>query len=654
MTSSWIRAQRFVALFFLALGIAAVAIGPFTQAQSSTATLPDDSQAAIVAEMQDAAGTGDTSAAIVVLSSPTGERLDIKDVQAAAKGLGGPAIPNPDGTAALVPTSVTATNNTENSDAIEKLRADAAKAAESVGATAQVTGPAAIKADLAGVFAGANFLLLGVTALIVAVLLIITYRSPILWLLPLLVIGVADRVAATVFTWVLGALGMQWNESTSGILSVLVFGAGTNYALLLISRYRDELGSHEDRYAAMGAAWLPTLKAVTASAATVIVGVLCLVLSAIPTTRALGVASALGIVVAWTFALFVLPGLLAWCGRWVFWPKKPKLGDVPQHAFWDRVGAVVDKQPAKVAAASLAALAVCCVGYFQQSTGLGQADQFIDTPESIAASDTIAETFPEQTATPPIVATKNVQQTQATLKDLGASARPLGDPVSFQTVNDSAPADYTLLQISGADTQALRAVLPGAFVGGPDANLIDEEDYSAADRTLIFPLVLALVFVMLMVLLRSLLAPLIMVGSVLLTNVAALGLGWWVSHFVFGFEHFASSTPLFSFVFLVALGIDYTIFLVTHAREDAAAVGTRRGILTALSSTGGVITSAGILLAAVFAALGVLPLVALAQIGITIFLGVLLDTLLVRTILVPAIVQLVGEKFWWPATVRKQ
>lgn len=210
--------------------------------------------------------------------------------------------------------------------------------------------------------------------------------------------------------------------------------------------------------------------------------------------------------------------------------------------------------------------------------------------------------------------------------------------------------------MSGATTPELRAILDGtgAFVGGGDAELYDTETAAADDRRVVFPLVLGLIFVALLFLLRSVVAPLVMTGSVLLTNVAALGAGWWVSHHLFGFDRFDSSTPLYAFVFLVALGIDYSIFLVTRAREDANTVGTRNGILSALCSTGGVITSAGILLAAVFAALGVLPLVALAQIGIVICIGVLLDTLIVRSLVVPAVVQLCGKKFWWPSRPHRQ
>lgn len=634
MTASRMKSARWLALLLLILGIGAMSLGGVEQPNAGTHSLPSDAEstrvANIQAEVQEASGAGESQAAIVFFSGDVRTHMD--ELQKLASDLG-PVIPNEAGDGAIVPYNVESTSSSQNATEVEDLRARLTDGAPE-GVTVQVTGPAAIRADLASVFEGANFLLLGVTAAIVALLLIATYRSPILWILPLLVIGIADRVAATVFTYVLDATGLSWNESTSGILSVLVFGAGTNYALLLISRYRDELTRHEDRFAAMAAAWLPTLKAVTASATTVILGVLCLLLSSVPNTRGLGLASATGIIIAWLFALFVLPGVLVTFGRWVFWPRRPEVGTEPNHKLWDRVGDLVGARPKLVTAVSLLLLAVCASGYFHISTGLTQSDQFLDTPESISAGTELEEKFPEQSATPTIIATRDADAVRQALPD----ARETG-----------AANGWTLFQ-SSADFSQLRGQLPGeTYVGGSDAQLADEESAAADDRRTIFPLVLALVCGALILMLRSLLAPLIMVASVLLTNVAALGLGWWVSHYIFGFDRFASTTPLFAFVFLVALGIDYTIFLITRAREDARSVGTRRGVLTALSATGGVITSAGILLAAVFAALGVLPLVVLAQLGITVFIGVLLDTLIVRTVLVPALVQLLGEKFWWPA-----
>ncbi|AGF72733.1 MMPL family transporter [Corynebacterium halotolerans] len=633
------RAFRWLALVLLALGIGVMALGSAEQPASPTGMLPDGAESTRVAELQ-AQQPGDEGGTAIVLFS-SDDPLDLAVLGQRAGSLGGPLIPNEDGTGALVPVDVSSNGLSDNAERVQELR-DQASSDLPEGVTAQVTGPAAIDADLSGVFEGANFLLLGVTALIVAVLLIVTYRSPILWIIPLLVIGVADRVAATAFTWVLDAFGVVWNESTTGILSVLVFGAGTNYALLLISRYRDELHRHENRFEAMATAWGPTARTVLASAVTVVIGVACLLLSATPSTRGLGLASAVGIAIAFIFGVFVLPGVLLFFGRWIFWPVRPKVGEEPDHRVWDRISGFVRRRPVPLMIVSLVVLGISCLGALQVSTGISQSEQFIDTPESIAASEELSEKFPGQDATPAIVVTTQPEEATAILEGEGATVQ-----------EDEPVGEQAFLQVSGPDTAELRELLAetDALVGGQDAQLYDTEEYAGQDRILIFPLVLALVFVALIFLLRSLLAPAIMVASVLLTNVAALGLGWWISSGLFGFDNFDSTTPLYAFVFLVALGIDYTIFLVTRAREEAGVHGTKEGILRSLSATGGVITSAGILLAAVFAALGVLPLVVLAQVGIVIFIGVLLDTLIVRTILVPSLVQLLGEKFWWPAKV---
>ena len=636
------RAFRWLALLLIALAGVAMSFGPADAPSDPTTMAPDDVDSTQVARILQERPGDNGGAALVLFSSD--DPLDLAALGPRAADLGGPLIPNGDMTAALVPVEVFSESLTENSEKITELR-ERASANLPAGVTAQVTGPAAIEGDLAGVFAGANVLLLAVTGVIVAVLLIVTYRSPLLWILPLLVIGLADRVAATGYTWALDALGAAWNESTAGILSVLVFGAGTNYALLLISRYRDELHRTEDRFAAMATAWGPTVKTIFASATTVILGVACLLLSAVPTTRGLGLASMFGIAVAFLFAVFVLPGVLLLFGRWIFWPRIPRVGDEVDHRFWDRIGGVVRARPALVTVVSLLLLGAAALGALQIRTGLTQAEQFLDTPESITAATVLEEKFPDQQATPAIIATQEPERVTAALEEAGNNVTP-----------QEPAGQWDILQVSGGSTEELRATLEGtdALVGGQEAELHDTEQSAAADRTLIFPVILLVLLVALMVLLRSVMAPVIMTATVLLTNIAALGLGWWISTDVLGFSSFDALTPLYSFVFLVALGIDYSIFLITRAREEARTHGTKEGVLRSLSATGGVITSAGILLAAVFAALGVLPLVVLAQVGIVIFIGVLLDTLVVRTILIPALVQLLDEKFWWPGGVKRR
>lgn len=638
--------SRWLALVLLLAGIALISMGPTAVPSSTFGNLPEGSDSrTVAAAVRDLDAEQSDNTAIAVLSST--QRINFEALQPLASSIGGRAIPSSDGKAAIINTTIEGGTSTEVAEQITAIRAQLNENAPA-NTDVEVTGPAAIQADLANVFDGANFLLLGVTALIIAVLLIIIYRSPFLWLIPLGVIAVADRLAATVFTWPLSAAGMSWDESTAGILSVLVFGAGTNYALLLISRYRDELRDDADRFNAMAKAWKPTAKACTASAATVALGVLCLLLSATPNTRGLGVASIIGVSIALLFALFALPGALLTFGRWIFWPKTPKVGSASQHKVWDSIGAVVTSHKLALIVASLVILGVACIGSLNMRIGLEQAEQFVDTPESIAATDTLAQHFPDQAATPATVLIEDPAQLDATttaLENAGAAVRPGPDEGSIAVV-----------YASGLDTEELRSVahdeaLP-VLIGGPDAELHDQSAFAAQDRKTIFPAVLGIVLLALMLLLRSVMAPLIMVSTVLLTNVAAMGLGWWLFQHVVGFGALAEFTPLYAFVFLVALGVDYNIFLVTRAKEEAErhpGAGMERQVRTALSATGGVITSAGILLAAVFAALGVLPLVALAQIGVVIFLGVLLDTLIVRSALLPAVMMRLGTHFWWPA-----
>lgn len=677
------KLSRWVTLALILLAGALIGMGPMAQPKDQTATLPDGAESTVVAQLQQRSEDPAADSALVLFTAPDG--ADSPQAKAVgqnlgmlrdkAKQLGGPLIPNDQGTAALSFINITSDSSTQNAKKVTELRQKANEGLPE-GIVAKVTGPAAVQADLANVFKNANFLLLSVTAIIVAVLLIITYRSPVLWLIPLLVIAVADRLAAVLFTCVLSTVDVPWNESTSGILSVLVFGAGTNYALLLISRYRDELHEHESRFAAMAAAWWPTVKTITASASTVVLGVACLLLSAVPTTRGLGLAAVVGVLVALFFGAFVLPGAMVLFGRWIFWPRRPQVGTAVEHKFWDRVGGFVKAKPLPITIVSLLVLGLACIGATQMRTGLNQSDQFIDTPESIATAPLLEQAFPDQDATPATVMTLNPKQVKTALRDNGLSERAVQSAVSEGQqitvpngeIDGAAGGTWTSMRVSGLSVEELRHIfagegkdgnMPGGevirdiYVGGQDAQLIDAETSSAHDRLVIFPLVLGLVFVALAVLLRSLLAPLIMVATVLLTNISALGIGWWISTGVFEFKAFADTTPLYAFVFLVALGVDYTIFLITRTREEARRAGTKEGVLRALTSTGGVITSAGILLAAVFAALGVLPLVVLAQLGVVIFVGVLLDTLIVRTLLIPSVVQLLGEKFWWPGSVSR-
>jgi RND superfamily putative drug exporter len=639
-------------------------LGEATRRASASDSIPVGSDSARGVELRERLPEAGASAALVLFSRDQDalDRSDLAAIDARVRQLPGAAGAqlqrSEDGTAALVVVPVAATDATATADDVRGLRA-LAKTGLPDGLTAQVTGPAAVEADLAAVFEGADTRLLLATASVVALLLVLTYRSPVLWVLPLLVVGVADRVAAVLATQALSAMSVVWDESTIGILSVLVFGAGTDYALLLISRYRDELRSHEDRREAMALALRRTAEAVLSSAVTVVAGLLTLLLSAFPTTRGLGLACAIGIVVAAAAVLLVLPALLVCFGRWVFWPRAPRLGEASLadgQSLWRRVGDRVAAHPRQIVVTVLVVLAVLASGLAFVDTGLRQADQFLSKPEAIAAGERLARSFPAGSADPVVIVTT------ADAADVVSAAEAVEGVATARVVNQAGgitEVDAVMTSSPGspeaADTvRALRSAVAGlaeTHVAGTEAVTLDSGEAATRDRLRILPLVLAFVLIALVTLLRSVVAPVILVATVVATYLASLGASWWIFTKVFGFTALDDNAPLFAFVFLVALGVDYNIFLVTRAREEGRSHGSREGMLRALAATGGVITSAGILLAAVFAVLGVLPLVVLAQIGVIICVGVLLDTLVVRTLLVPAIAVLLGDRFWWPRRV---
>jgi RND superfamily putative drug exporter len=657
------RRRSWIVALLLVL-VAGGVIGAMKEATRTTSALdglPIGAESTAVVEALQTFPQKEGSSAVVLYTADTGtlDEASIAALRTHLQGIiAGPLVISQDKTAAIGVVPVTATGNAGISAAVKSLRTTL-KADPPAGTTVQVTGPAAVQADLGAVFEGANTRLLLATAGVVALLLLITYRSPTLWLIPLIVVGIADRLAAVLATHVLKTAGVSWDESTIGILSVLVFGAGTDYALLLISRYRDELRREPDRYAAMRAALRHTGEAVLLSATTVVLGVLTLLLSLFPTTRGLGLASAVGIVVAAGYALVVLPTVLVLFGRWVFWPLVPRVGQtalVDQRSFWRKVGDSVAARPKHFVVGTLVILALMAGGLTQVRSGLSQTDQFLSKPEAIAASERLARSFPAGNSDPLVVITEgDPAAVVAAVKTVPsvASATPgqRTERYSQVAVVLTPQPGTDEARTAVRDVRAAVRGIPGTIVGGTEAKGVDAADSASRDRGIIFPLILVLVLLALLLLLRSVVAPLILVGTVILTFLAAVGASWWIFTKIFGFSALDVGAPLYTFLFLVALGVDYNIFLVTRAREEAAVHGSRAGMLRALSATGGVITSAGILLAAVFAVLGVLPLVVLAQIGVIICVGVLLDTLVVRTVLVPAIALLLGDRFWWPRQV---
>ena len=529
-----------------------------------------------------------------------------------------------------------------------------------------ITGPEGFVVDLSNVFAGANFTLLGTTALVVMILLLITYRSPVLWAIPLLNVGIADAISGDLATKVASWFGINnLDGSVTGILSVLVFGAGTDYALLLISRYREELYNFNNKREAMVAAWKGAAPAIFASGMTVILALSTLALANLEGTRALGIACATGVLVAMVGALFVLPVLLVSFGTWIFWPVRPKVGDTPktETGVWNKLGRGVSKRPVAVAIIGFIILGGLAFGGSGVKVGLSSTEQFLQKPEAVTGQLYLAEAFPAGTTTPSTVISNSdmadeVVKAAADVEGV-SSAEIATDNAGEAISNGTITKINVILDGESRSQEAYDAITKlrdavhavdgaDAKVGGLDAQYLDVKNSYAADQGLIIPLILALVFVVLVLLLRSFVAPVLLLLTVVASFFASLGAGWMLFTSVFGFPALDLSVYLFSFLFLVALGVDYNIFLVTRAQEEGEKLGVREGMIKALSSTGGVITSAGILLAAVFAVLGVLPLVALAQIGVIVCIGVLLDTLLVRTVIVPALAFIAGEKFWWP------
>lgn len=661
---SWVLAVLVVVVSGALMGL----LGGDDSSSRSPVPVPDSAESARADAVRAQFPGGDEVPAIIVITRDDGARLDPADLAAIQQKWR--AQVSEDGTAALtvVPLNADLTGFALG-DAIKELRQSAADGLPDDLRT-EVTGGPAFGADIANSFSGANFTLLAVTAAVVALLLIVTYRSPVLWLVPLLVIGFADRVAAVVGTAVASGLGMNPDGSTGGITSVLVFGAGTNYALLLISRYREELGRRDsderlreeqesEHHEALDIAVRRAGPAIIASNATVVLALLTLLFASSPSVRSLGVQAAAGLVVAAVFVLLVLPPLLGLFGKRLFWPFIPQTGAKPltDSGIWHRIAEAVAKRPGRVAIVSIAGLALLCTGLLTTPVGLSQTEQFRVQAESVSGYQTLAKHFPSGLTDPTrvIAPTGRAADIQRAINDTPGvlSATPAGqspDGLSqWSVVIDAEPASDRAFETIDALRDSVHTVDEDALVGGSDATARDAGAAANRDRLVVIPAILVVVLAVLYVLLRSALAPLILVAVTVLSALAALGLGGWASVHLFGFPALDNTAPLFAFLFLVALGVDYTIFLVTRAREETPEHGTRDGIVRAVSATGAVITSAGIVLAAVFCVLGVLPLIVLTQVGIIVGLGILLDTFVVRTVIIPALFTLIGPAIWWPA-----
>ena len=613
------------------------------------------------------------------------------------------------------------TESAESDAVVEELRTLAADSQADLagagnggldGAEIHVAGPAGLAADLAGAFAGIDGILLAVALSVVFVILVLVYRSVLLPLLVLFNSVAALCVAILAIYWMAAEGWIALNGQSQGILSILVIGAATDYSLLMVARYREELRVRTNVATAVRNAWKGSFEPITASAATVAIALLCLLFSDLNSNRSLGPIAASGIVLAWAASLTFLPAVLYLVGRAAFWPSIPRPGVVSRkdarfrqpvdaagapiggletnHGVWTRIGALVAGRPRAVWMVTAAVLLVGAAGITQlQASGVPQTEVLLGESDGKAGQVVLEDHFDAGTGAPATVIAP-ADRADEILEDVqnadgvasayltaegggpagsgGTSgvpegAGPGGPPAEPLEVDgqvylqatlsdpaDSSEAEQTVVELR----EALHAVDPGILVGGTTATNLDTNTTAQADVRTIIPLVLIVVLVILMVLLRSVVAPVLLVLATVLSFGTAIGVSALVFNHVLSFSGADPTVPLYGFVFLVALGVDYTIFLMTRAREEAANLGTRAGVLKALTVTGGVITSAGIVLAATFAALVVIPLMFMVQLAFIVAFGVLLDTFLVRSLVVPALTHDIGPKVWWPSKLSRK
>jgi RND superfamily putative drug exporter len=494
----------------------------------------------------------------------------------------------------------------------------------------------------------------------VALLLIVTYRSPLLWLVPLASVGVAAITSMGAVYALTQIFDFTVTSMSSALLIVLVFGAGTDYALLLVSRYREELHHHERPVDAMLAALRAAGPAILASAATVAAGLLCLVAADLNSTSGLGPVGAAGIGSALLVMLTLCPALLVVLGRRVFWPFVPRLGVEPHASgsLWARLGRLVARRRIVSWAVPLVVLGGLALGTVGATTSLPQLDQFArSTPESVAGAKLIESHYPDDSGQPLTVMSRPDRSravVTAVESTPGVARAEIGRTSDDWVEISAIPADAPESVGETATIKRLRQNVhevagDGVLVGGPSAEKLDEADTNRSDRNLVMPLILLVVLAILGLLLRAIVAPLVLVATVVVSFFGALGMCNLVFDRVLGFAGLEPSVPLIGFLFLVALGVDYNIFLMTRVREEAVRHGTVEGTKRGLAVTGGVITSAGVVLAATFAVLASLPLVMLVEIGVLVAVGVLIDTLLVRSVVVPALTMSIGPRIWWPS-----
>jgi RND superfamily putative drug exporter len=552
-------------------------------------------------------------------------------------------------------------------DNVEALPGAVAKLRELVrgvpqGLATGVTGRAAFLADEKQVLAGIDAKLLLAASTAVAVLLLLIYHSPLLCLIPLAMTVLALIAARAAVYGMANYLGLTVTGLSVGVLDVLVFGAGTDYALLLIARYREQLEHARDRHHAMARALRRASPAIIASSATVILGLLCLLAATLNSDKDLGPIAAAGVLCALAAALTALPALLLVCGCWAFWPNRirPVMPHKGTANLWAGIGARLARRPRLAWMTTMAILVAAAGGLAGLQLGLPQSKSFVSGIGAIEGKALLDAHFPPGVEAPTVIiarspkaapAARLVEETPgvAGVRAVGQADGLTQLAVILRSPPDSAAGHATIAALRERLSSVPEA---DALVGGPTAIDVDVAQAAERDRRVVMPLVLAVVLIVLGLLLRALVAPPVLIVTVILSFAAALGVSSLTFKWAFGFAGVDQSVPLDAFIFLVALGIDYNIFLMSRVRQEAVRAGTRSGVQRALALTGGVITSAGVVLAATFAVLALLPLVVLVEVGFTVAFGILLDTFIVRSLLVPGLVLDLGKRIWWPSNMR--
>ncbi len=696
----WVRAllpALIVAVWFIGAGFGGPTFGKLEEVSSNdqASFLPASAESTAAGELQEAFSESEAVPAVIVVESENeilppdlaehdalaGTLAEVPGLEPAAEGQ--PAVvgptPSEDGLAVQYIASVT--DDAELGEVITELRAvlDEQLPNDAVG---YVTGPAGFTADLVSAFGGIDGILLAVALAAVFIILLAVYRSLIL---PFLVLFTSVFALATSILLVFAFASWDWiklSGQSQGILSILVIGAATDYALLLVARFREALTEHESKWDAMKVAYRGSFEPIVASGATVILALLCLLFSDLNSNRSLGPIAAIGIVFSLLAALSLLPALLLLFGRAAFWPLRPKVGSHGSPALgatvagmeglrgiWKRIARLISRHARPVWIASFLVLAAGSLGLLQlQANGVPQSSLILAPSNAVDGQEALARHFDAGAGSPVTVvasegdqdAVLDIVESQEGITEATVTADPAGAVVvrdgnvlvraTLDYQADSAEAEKAVQELR----TALDEVSPDVLVGGVTAIALDTNVTAQADLARIIPIVLGVILVILMLLLRSVLAPVLLIGSVVLSYATALGVSALVFNNILGFDGADASVPLFGFVFLVALGVDYNIFLMTRVREESLRIGTRPGILRGLGVTGGVITSAGIVLAATFAALGVIPILFLAQIAFIVAFGVLLDTVIVRSLLVPALAYDIGPAVWWPSRLAKK